>query len=64
MGKRPKKLGNRKRKKKKRNSVRNYQESLQLDWYINRGKRDMKRRERRDGKKIGNNGKIPQDKKS
>jgi len=55
MGKKPKKSGDRKRKRKKKNSVRNYQESLQLNWYMD-GKKKKK--------KIGNDGKIPWNKES
>ena len=62
MEKRPKKLGNRNWKKKRRNSVKNYQESLQPNQYMDREEKDIKRRGRRDGKKIGIDERVPQDK--
>ena len=62
MEKRPKKLDNRNWKKKRRNSVKNYQESLQPNQYIDGEEKDMKRRGRRDGKKIGTDERVPQDK--
>jgi len=64
MGKRQKNLGDRSWKKKRRNSVENYQENLWLNYYIDRGEKDMKRKERRDGTKIGIDGKIPRDEES
>ena len=62
MEKRPKKLDNRNWKKKRRNSVKNYQESLQPNQYIDGEEKDMKRRGRRDGKKIGTDERVSQDK--
>jgi len=64
MGKRQKNLGDRSWKKKKRNLAENYQESVQQNYYTDRGKEDTKERERRDGMKIGVDRKIPQDEKS
>ena len=64
MEKRPKKLDNRNWKKKRRNSVKNYQESLQPNQYMNREEKGMRRRGRRDRKKIGIDRKIPWNKKS
>ena len=64
MEKRPKKLGNRNWKKKRRNSVENYQGSLQPNQYMDGEKKGMRRKGKRDEKKIGTDGKVPQDKKS
>jgi len=64
MGKRQKNLGDRSWKKKKRNLAENYQESVQQNYYTDRGKEDTKERERRDGMKIGVDRKIPQDEES
>ena len=63
-GKRQKNLGDRSWKKKRRNLVRNYQENLQLNYYMDGGEKDMKGKERRDGTRIGIDGKIPRDKES
>jgi len=64
MGKRQKNLDNRSWKKKRRNLAGNYQGNLQLNYYmVGRGK-DIKKKERRGGMRIGINGKIPWDKKS
>jgi len=63
-GKRQKNLGDRSWKKKRRNLVENYQENLRLNYYIDRGERNMKGKEKRDGTKIGIDGKIPRDKES
>jgi len=64
MGKRQKNLGDRSWKKKRRNLVENYQENLRLNYYMDRGERNMKGKEKRDGMKIGIDGKIPQDEES
>jgi len=64
MGKRQKNLGDRSWKKKRRNLVGNYQENLRLNYYMDRGEKDMKGKERRDGTRIGIDGKIPRDKES
>jgi len=63
-GKRQKNLGDRSWKKKRRNLVENYQENLRLNYYMDGGERNMKGKEKRDGMKIGINGKIPQDEES
>jgi len=63
-GKRQKNLGDKSWKKKRRNLVENYQENLWLNYYMDGGEEDTKGKERRDGTKIGINGKIPRDKKS
>jgi len=64
MGKRQKNLGDRSWKKKRRNLAGNYQGSSQLNYYTVRGEEDMKGKERRDGTRIGVNGKIPWDEES
>jgi len=63
-GKRQKNLGDKSWKKKRRNLVENYQENLWLNYYMDGGEEDTKGKERRDGTKIGINGKIPRNKKS
>jgi len=63
-GKRQKNLGDRSWKKKRRNLVENYQENLRLNYYMDGGERNMKGKEKRDGMKIGIDGKIPQDEES
>ena len=63
-GKRQKNLGDRSWKKKRRNLVENYQENLRLNYYMDGGERNMKGKEKRDGTKIGIDGKIPQDEES
>ena len=55
MGKRPKNSGNRSRKKKRRNLARNYLESLRQNYYIDGRRKDTKKRERKNGRKIGVN---------
>jgi len=55
MGKRPKNSGNRSRKKKRRNLARNYLENLRQNYYIDGRRRDTKKRERKNGRKIGVN---------
>ena len=57
MGKRQKNLGNRSWKKKKRNFARNYQGNLRPNYYMDGGEKDMKRKERGDGMRIGIDGK-------
>jgi len=64
MGKRQKNLDNRSWKKKRRNLAGNYQGNLQLNYYMVGGGKDIKKKERRGGMRIGINGKIPWDKKS
>ena len=63
-GKKQKNLGDRSWKKKRRNLVKNYQENLWLNYYMDRGEKDMKGKERRDGTRIGIDGKIPWDEES
>jgi len=58
-GKRQKNLGDRSWKKKKRNLAENYRGSLWQNYYMGGAKGDTKGRERRDGTKIGIDGKIP-----
>ena len=55
--KRQKNLDDRSRKKKKRNFAGNYQGNLQPNYYMDREEKDMKRKERRDGMRIGIDGK-------
>ena len=62
MEKRPKKLGNRNQKKKRRNSLENYQGSLQPNQYMDGEEKGIRRRGRKDRKKIGIDGKVPQNK--
>jgi len=57
MGKRQKNLGDRSWKKKRRNFAGNYQGNLWPNYYIDGGEKDMKRKERGDGTKIGIDGK-------
>ena len=64
MGKRQKNLGNRSWKKKRRNFARNYQGNLWPNYYMGRGEKDMKKKERGDGMRIGIDGKIPWDEES
>jgi len=59
--KRPKNSGDRSRKKKKRNLARNYLGNLWQNYYMDREGKDTKGRERRDGTKIGVDGRIPWD---
>ena len=60
MEKRLKKLSD--RNWKRRNLVENYQGSLQPNQYIDGEEKDIRRKERRDGKKIGTDERVPQDK--
>ena len=62
-GKRQKNSGDRSRKKKKKNLVRNYLGNLWQNYYMDGKGKGIKGRERRDGMKIGINGRIPWDKK-
>ena len=48
----------------RRNFAGNYQGNLRPNYYMNGGEKDMKRKERGDGMRIGINGKIPQDEES
>ena len=65
MGKRQKNLGDRSWKKKRRNFAGNYQGNLWPNYYMDGGEKDMKRKERGDGMRIGINGKkIPWDEES
>ena len=61
MEKRLKKLSD--RNWKRRNLVENYQGSLQPNQYIDGEEKDIRRKERRDGKKIGTDRKVSWDKK-
>jgi len=64
MGKRLKNLGDRSRKKKRRNLVGNYLESSQQNYYTAGERKNMKKKEKEDRTKIGIDGKFPQDKES
>jgi len=59
MGKRLKNSGNRNRKKKRRNLVGNYLGNLQSNYSIDGDKKDMRRKGKKDKRKIGVDGKIP-----
>jgi len=61
-GKRQKNSGDRSRKKKKKNSVRNYLGNLRQNYYMDKEGKGTKEREKRDRTKIGVDGRIPQDK--
>jgi len=61
MGKRQKNLGDRSWKKKRRNLAENYLGSLRQSYYTDGAKKDTQGREKRDGTKIGVNGKISWD---
>ena len=63
-GKRQKNLGDRSWKKKKRNLAKSYLGSLRQGYYMDGAKGDTKERERRDGMRIGVDGKIPWDEES
>jgi len=63
-GKRQKNLGDRSWKKKRRNLAGNYQENSWLNYYMGGGEKDIKKKEKRDGMRIGINGKIPRDEES
>jgi len=63
-GKRQKNLGDRSWKKKRRNLAGNYQENLWLNYYMGGGEKDIKKKEKRDGMRIGIDGKIPWDEES
>ena len=62
-GKRQKNSGDRSRKKKKKNLVRNYLGNLRQNYYMDREGKGTKGRERRDRTKIGVDRRIPQDEK-
>ena len=55
--KRQKNLGDRSWKKKRRNFAGNYQGNLWPNYYMDGGEKDMKRKEKGDGIRIGINGK-------
>jgi len=59
-GKRPKNY-DRNRKKKKRCLVMNYLGSSQQNYYMDRGGKNTKKKGKKDGTKIGDDRKIPQD---
>jgi len=59
MGKRLKNLGGKSRKKKRRNSIRNYLGNLWPNYSMDGDKKGIRRKEKRDRIKIGANGKIP-----
>ena len=61
--KRAKEIRQQELEEKKKNSVENYQGSLQPNQYIDREGKDIKRKGRRDRKKIGIDGKVSQNKK-
>ena len=62
-GKRQKNSGDRSRKKKKKNLVRNYLGNLWQNYYMDRKGKGTKGRERRDRTKIGVDRRIPQNEK-
>jgi len=64
MRKRLKNSGNKNKKKKRRNLVRNYLGNLWPKYFTNGDKKDMRRKEKRNGRKIGVDRKIPQNKES
>jgi len=64
MRKRLKNSGNRNRKKKRRNLVRNYLGNLWPKYFINGNKKGMRRKRKRIRRKIEVNGKIPWNKES
>jgi len=64
MGKRQKNSGDRSWKKKRRNLAVNYLGSLRQNYYMDGKKGDTKKKERRDGTKIGIDGKISRDEES
>jgi len=64
MGKRLKNSGDRNRKKKRRNLVGNYLGNLQPNYSMDGDKKDMKRKGKKDRRKIGVDGKIPWDEES
>jgi len=64
MRKRLKNSGNKNKKKKRRNLVRNYLGNLWPKYFTNGDKKDMRRKEKRNRRKIGVDRKIPQNKES
>jgi len=64
MGKRQKNSGDRSWKKKRRNLAVNYLGSLRQNYYMDGKEGDTKKKERRDGTKIGIDGKISRDEES
>jgi len=54
----------RSRKKKRRSLVMDYLGNSQQNYYMDKGEKNMKKREKKDGMKIGVDGKISQDKKT
>jgi len=64
MGKRQKNSGDRNKKKKRRNLAENYQGSSWQNYYIGEKKGGTKGKEKKDGMRIGTNGKIPRDEES
>jgi len=64
MRKRLKNSGNKNKKKKRRNLVRNYLGNLWPKYFTNGDKKDMRRKEKRNGRKIGVDRKISQNKES
>jgi len=59
MGKRLKNLDDRNRKKKRKNLVGNYLGNLQPNYSIDRDKKGIRRKGKKDRRKIGVSGKIP-----
>ena len=64
IGKRSKNSGNRNRKRKRKNLVGNYLGNLQPNYSMDGDKKGMRRKGKKDERKIEVNGKIPWDKKS
>jgi len=64
MRKRLKNSGDKNRKKKRRNLVGNYLGNLQPNYSMDGDKKDMKRKGKKDRRKIGVDGKIPWDEES
>ena len=62
MAKRPKKYGNKKKKRIKKYSQENYQGDLQLKYCGDGQTRNTRDKGRKDGKRTRDNRKIPQDK--
>jgi len=64
MGKRPKKLGDRSRSKKRGNLIEDYPGGIWQNLSMDGGTGSTRERGREDGTKIGPDGNIPQDKES
>jgi len=64
MEKRPKNSGDKSRKKKRRNLIGNYQGNSQQNYYMAGEREDTRKKEKKDGTRIGIDGKIPRDKKT